>query len=144
MKTYKGLIYTLEPNQVFVFGSNTEGRHGAGSAWFAYHNFGAEYGQAEGLMGQSYGLITTDLRELKRPSVPMRTVVENIEKLYTFALDNPDLEFMIAYDTKGPFLSGFTLDDLLAMFALAADEDLGIPQNIVFEEEFSKLLQEYL
>lgn len=29
-KTYTGRLKTLAPNQTFVFGSNTEGRHGAG------------------------------------------------------------------------------------------------------------------
>ena len=30
MKTYKGEATKLKPNQIFVFGSNTEGRHGRG------------------------------------------------------------------------------------------------------------------
>ncbi len=28
LKTYKGKITKLEPNQIFVFGSNPQGRHG--------------------------------------------------------------------------------------------------------------------
>lgn len=32
MKTYTGYIEELNPNQIFVFGSNTQGRHGAGTA----------------------------------------------------------------------------------------------------------------
>ena len=67
MKTYKGLIEKLEPNQIFVFGSNTEGRHGAGTARLCLNKYGAKWGQASGLQGQSYGLITTDLRIHKRP-----------------------------------------------------------------------------
>ena len=61
MKTYKGLIKKLEPNQIFVFGSNTEGRHGAGTTRLCLNKYGAKWGQASGLQGQSYGLITTDL-----------------------------------------------------------------------------------
>jgi hypothetical protein len=34
-KTYSGMITELEPNQVFVFGSNTQGRHGKGAALMA-------------------------------------------------------------------------------------------------------------
>ena len=49
IKTYTGIIEKLEPNQIFVFGSNTEGRHGKGAAKIARDKFGAIYGQAEGL-----------------------------------------------------------------------------------------------
>lgn len=39
--TYEGKIEFLEPNQIFVFGSNTQGRHGAGAALIAKQKFGA-------------------------------------------------------------------------------------------------------
>ena len=60
-ETYKGLIRSLQPNQIFVFGSNTQGRHGLGAAKIALQKFGAKYGQAEGIQGQSYAIITKDL-----------------------------------------------------------------------------------
>jgi hypothetical protein len=43
-KTYSGMITELEPNQIFVFGSNTQGRHGKGAALMARYKFGAVYG----------------------------------------------------------------------------------------------------
>jgi hypothetical protein len=43
VKTYQGAISFLEKNQIFVFGSNTQGRHGAGAAKTAYSKFGAIY-----------------------------------------------------------------------------------------------------
>lgn len=52
-------ITSLEPHEVFVFGSNASGAHGGGAARFAYERFGAVWGQAEGLQGQSYGIDTT-------------------------------------------------------------------------------------
>ncbi|MCB0369444.1 MAG: AAA family ATPase, partial [Bdellovibrionales bacterium] len=42
-----------EKNTVFVFGSNPEGRHGAGAAKVAVQKFGAKYGQGEGLQGNA-------------------------------------------------------------------------------------------
>jgi hypothetical protein len=44
----------IEPgdNIIFVFGSNPEGRHGAGSAKVAHDVFGAQYGVGEGLTGK--------------------------------------------------------------------------------------------
>ena len=53
-------ISTLEDNEIFVFGSNESGIHGAGAARFAYDNFGAFYEQGFGLMGQSFGIPTKD------------------------------------------------------------------------------------
>ena len=64
MHYYRGNIYPDEeqPNTIFVFGSNPEGRHGAGSAKIAMNYWGAVYGQGEGLQGRSYALPTTELR----------------------------------------------------------------------------------
>ena len=61
MKFYKGDIEPSE-NTIFVFGSNPEGRHGAGAAKTAIEKFGAIYGQGEGLQGNSYAIPTKDLR----------------------------------------------------------------------------------
>ncbi len=53
-----------EPNTVFVFGSNPEGRHGAGAAKIALKEFGAKYGQGEGLQGNAYALPTKRIKSL--------------------------------------------------------------------------------
>ena len=53
-------ITELKPNEVFVFGSNLAGRHGAGAARQARLDFGAEYGIGEGLTGQCYAFPTKD------------------------------------------------------------------------------------
>jgi len=42
-------IVSLKPNEIFVFGSNAEGRHGKGAALDALKYFGAVYGQPDGL-----------------------------------------------------------------------------------------------
>src|SRR3972149_3421429 len=107
MKTYKGLIHKLLPHQIFVFGSNVEGKHGAGNALVARTLFGAQYGQPRGLQGQSYGIVTTDLRVKQRPSVPTNKIRSEICELYRFAKDRPSLQFFVAYSTEGGLLSGF-------------------------------------
>lgn len=58
---YTGMIVP-DDNTIFVFGSNPEGRHGAGAAKTAVQKFGAIYGQGEGLQGNAYALPTKDLR----------------------------------------------------------------------------------
>lgn len=136
MKTYKGLITELKNNQIFVFGSNTQGRHGKGTALIARQKFGAKYGQSSGLQGKSWAMITTDLTKYERPSVPKKKVIEEIGKLYEFASENPELEFLVAYTgTNTKNLSGFTNQEFANMFS-----HYTIPNNIIFEEEFSKLL----
>lgn len=51
-------ITELEPNQIFVFGSNLQGVHLGGAAKLAYEKFGAKIGVGVGLRGQSYAIPT--------------------------------------------------------------------------------------
>ena len=51
-------ITKLNPNEIFVFGSNLAGMHGGGAARLAYECFGAVWGQGVGLQGQSYAIPT--------------------------------------------------------------------------------------
>jgi hypothetical protein len=136
MKTYTGKLTNLEPNQIFVFGSNPQGRHGAGAAAVAKQLFGAKSGQGRGLMGQSYGIVTKDLNKRRHPSVSTRDIKREIDELYEFAKDSPELEFFIAYAGKGALLSGFSPKQMASMFARKE-----IPGNIVFEEEFYNLIK---
>jgi hypothetical protein len=137
-KTYSGKITTLQPNQVFVFGSNPEGRHGAGAAKVARDKFGAIYGQGEGLQGQSYALPTKDLRVKENKglrSISVEGIVSSIKKLYDVARDNPTEDFLVS-DYSGTNLSGYTGQEMADMFASAGT----IPNNIVFNENFDKLI----
>lgn len=135
MKTYKGFIKNLTPNQIFVFGSNTQGRHGRGAAHYALLNFGAVYGQARGPQGQSYAIVTKDLTTYKVPSRSPEQILLEIKELYKYATEHPELEFLIAYQANHNNLCGYTSKQLANIFS-----SLSIPENIVFEEEFSKLL----
>ena len=49
-------ITTLQPNEVFVFGSKPNGEHKSGAAKTAVEKFGAVEGKAEGMSGQSYAI----------------------------------------------------------------------------------------
>ena len=59
-------IDVLAPGQVFVFGSNAQGRHLGGAARQAVQRFGAVMGQGEGLQGQSYAIPTMGTYEERR------------------------------------------------------------------------------
>lgn len=51
-------ITSLEPDEIFVFGSNLAGIHAGGAARVAYERFGAIMGQGVGIQGQSYAIPT--------------------------------------------------------------------------------------
>lgn len=139
MKYYKGNI-TPEKNTIFVFGSNSEGRHGAGSAKVAVRQFGAKLGQGHGLQGNAYGLVTTDLSVSYRPSVSRKDIVMNIIALFHCAEDNKNKEFKIAYrnNLDEKTLCGYTGRQLIECFK-SAERGYGcIPDNIVISEEWYK------
>ena len=141
MKTYKGNI-TPEPDTIFVFGSNPEGRHGAGSARVAREQFGAIYGQGEGLQGNAYALPTTELRYEKwdknsNYSMGPEQIIENIKRMYEVAKANPEKKFKIAYRNRPEevTLCGYAGRELMELFRKACN---GIyPDNIYFSEEWA-------
>lgn len=159
MKTYKGRIDNLESNQVFVFGSNLSGFHGAGAAGFAsfgvtgnaWRTFnysdkpkgwkgkwnvkGVGEGLQEGTEGKSYALPTVTRAGVRR-SLTEEQIIANIDRLYDFALKNSHLEFFIAYRCDGSrLLNGYSIEDMARMFARK-----NIPDNIVFEDGFASLV----
>lgn len=98
---------------IFVFGSNTEGRHGKGAAKTALQRHGAIYGQAEGLQGNSYAIITKELRPGKN-KVSIDTINLQVKIFIMFALDHPELEFEVTRIGCG--LAGFKDHEIGPMF----------------------------
>jgi len=151
-KTYNGLITKLEPNQVFCYGSNPEGRHGAGAASVAIKYYGAISGIGRGHMGQSYGLVTKNLtpnytevlsdityKKAGERSVSKVQIIINIIELYLYASKHSELEFFIGYTVSNtPNLNGYTTEEMAEMFSIPP-----IPDNIVFNDEFYDLVNEH-
>lgn len=134
--TYKYPITKLARNEIFVFGSNTEGRHGKGAALWAKENAGAINGKASGRQGQSYSIITKNLKKKIHPSVLKGSIVFQIEELYRYATGLKSKFFIIAY-SKNPNLNGYTPKQMAGMFASVSP----IPSNIVFEQSFLPLVK---
>lgn len=132
MRYYSGNIEP-EENTIFVFGSNPEGRHGAGSAKVAKEKFGAVYGVGEGLQGNSYALPTKDLRIPGTRSISKSDIVRNIQKLYDLARIMPEKNFKVAYRTRfdEKSLNGYTGEEMVQMFSMYP-----VPNNIYFSEEW--------
>lgn len=115
------MITKLEPNQVFVFGSNYDGIHGAGAAKFA-RAWGAKMGQASGRMGQTYAIITKDLRTGE--FVGWVKVKDQFEEFLEHVKTNRSNEFLLT--PIGTGLAGASigdLDDLLNNYQ--------IPENLI-------------
>jgi predicted NAD-dependent protein-ADP-ribosyltransferase YbiA (DUF1768 family) len=123
-------ITSLQPNEVFVFGSNAKGIHGKGAALSAKTKFGAIQGQAEGLQGQSYAIITKKDFRVEQSST-LSEIGKGIQDMLLFAKDNPNLKF---YVTKiGTKNAGYTIPEIKGLF-----EKLNkfIPNNVILPREF--------
>ena len=130
------IINYLEPNEIFVFGSNEAGMHGGGAAKTAQEKFGAIYGVPFGLMGQSFAIPTKDTRI---ETLPLSDILNYLVSFIKFAIDNPQLKF---YLTKiGCGLAGYTTNDIKSILWKAVDlatNNGELPQNIIIPIEFER------
>ena len=115
-------IDTLQPNEIFVFGSNLEGMHGGGAAWTAYKKFGAIWGCGNGIQGQSYGIPTMH----GGPKEIQPYVTEFIR----YAKEHPDKKFLVTLIGCG--VAGFTPTEIAPLFKDAIDVE-----NIILPKEFT-------
>lgn len=101
-------IKRLAPNEIFVFGSNTQGIHGRGAALTAKMRFGAEQYVGEGLTGRCYAFPTMDVAPTARFKLVQRSeggLLYSVALFYDCVLQNPDTVFLL---TKvGCGLAGF-------------------------------------
>ena len=114
------IITELQPNEIFVFGSNLKGLHGGGASYIAYRKFGAVMGQGVGLQGQSYAIPT------------MQGGVEKIrpyvEEFIQFAKENQNLTFLVTRIGCG--IAGFTDEEIAPLFENAHNvENIVLPPN---------------
>lgn len=92
MKVTPERVTRLEPNQVFVFGSNMAGRHGKGAALDARERFGARQGTAKGPTGRCYAIPTKngDLQPL-----PPDLIGRYLAEFCKYAAAHPEQEFLL-------------------------------------------------
>lgn len=96
---------------IFVFGSNLSGIHGAGAAAFAANYRGAIWGKGEGLMGRSYALPT---KGLNISHMGMREIKEHVNEFIHFASGRSDLSFQVTQVGCG--LAGGLPEQIAPMF----------------------------
>lgn len=102
------------PDEVFVFGSNLLGIHGAGAAKFAREHCGAVEGVYEGRTGQSYALPTCT-----RPGLGMYIgdVAAAVQNFLVYAAHNPTTKFFLT--RVGCGFAGYTDDEIAPLFRMA-------------------------
>lgn len=113
------------PVEVFVFGSNRQGIHGAGAAKRAVQKYGAVRGQPEGRQGRAYAIVTKELRP-GYPPVVFEEVARGVLKFLDYARKQPRERFLV---TKvGGGLAGFDWErQVRPLFD-------GRPENVVLLE----------
>lgn len=112
---------------IFVYGANTQGRHGKGAALYAMQHHGAIYGKV-GLVGNSYGIITKELRKNK-PVITLDHIDFEIDLLIVIANEHPEHIFMCT--PFGTGLAGFTHSEMKVLWSKKV-----IPTNIVLPAEW--------
>lgn len=125
MKISPENIIKLLPNEIFVFGSNYMGKHGKGAAYTAYKQFGAKWGIARGLQGNSYGIPTKgyDLRK----ALPLSKIEEEIKLFLLFAKENPQFNFLVTEIGCG--LAGYTPKDIAPLFSQDCLDNVYLPKR---------------
>ena len=116
----------LLPNQIFVFGSNTLGYHTGGASGTARKKFGAVWGQAEGLQGQSYAIPVDFGKGIRKDT----EVKASVEKFIAFAKENEKLFFFVTRIGCG--LGGYRDDEMAQFFKNALDvKNICLPKSFV-------------
>ncbi len=118
-RTTPEFITSLQPGEIFVFGSNLQGMHGGGAAYTAHRKFGAVMGQGVGLQGQSYAIPTMQ--------GGVETIRPYVNEFIAFAKEHPELTFLVTRIGCG--IAGFTDEEISPLFA----EAHGV-ENIILPE----------
>jgi hypothetical protein len=120
-------IMVLEPNEIFVFGSNTAGRHGRGAALQARLQWGAKWGVGEGFTGQCWAFPTLDGSDGQLTQLPIHSMEASRDLLYTACNQHPDKIFLL---TKvGCGLAGYPEEMMRGLF-------VNPPPNLILPQDW--------
>lgn len=114
-------------DEVFVFGSNLAGKHGAGAAKQAL-KYGARWGQGAGLMGRSFAIPTKDM---DIETMPIENIKPYIERFKKVTLEHPYAKFFVTRIGCG--LAGYKDHQIAPLFR-------GCGSNCSFPENWKEFL----
>jgi hypothetical protein len=124
-------ITELKQNEIFVFGSNESGIHGAGAAKQAL-KWGAKYGQPEGLKGNTYAIPTKN-KSITR-TLSINEIKIYVDRFIEFAVIHSELTFLVTEIGCG--LAGLKPIDVAPLFADVVKlklNNIHLPTNFIFE-----------
>lgn len=118
-------ITHLEPDEIFVFGSNLQGIHAGGAARVAHRNFGAIMGQGVGIQGQSYAIPTMQ--------GGVDTIRPYVDQFIELAREWDQNTFYVTRIGCG--IAGFTDEEIAPLFDKAYDL-----YNVRLPESFARII----
>lgn len=121
-KVTPDFITELQPNEIFVFGSNLAGMHAGGAARIAAQRFGAIMGQGVGLQGRSYAIPTMQ--------GGVETIKPYVEEFVEYARIHPELNFLVTRIGCG--IAGFRDEEIAPLFKEAEQlPNVALPQSFI-------------
>lgn len=116
--------------EIFVFGSNIEGRHGKGAALAAVNQYGAIYGKGHGRQGNAYAIPTKGIGtgpKRTMPTLPLPMIQYFVRVFLDHARQNPSDTFRVT--PIGCGLAGYKPPHIAPFFDYA-------PENVILPYEF--------
>ena len=104
-----GRIDSLEKDEIFVFGSNLEGKHLGGAAKAAHNRFGAQWGVGVGLTGKSYAIPTMQ--------GGIETIKPYVDQFIEYAKEHQEKKFLVTRIGCG--IAGFKDEEIAPLFKKA-------------------------
>jgi hypothetical protein len=117
-------------DEIFVFGSNLKGIHGAGAALAAKRKYGAIYGQGEGRTGMAYAIPT---KKTPYESLTIEQIGNYVEIFIAYSIQHPLLNLIVTRIGCG--LAGYKDAEIAPLFT-------GSPQNVILPIEWRPFLGE--
>jgi len=119
-------IKELKENEVFVFGSNEAGKHGAGAALTAKEKFGAREGQGYGPYGKTFAIPTKEWT-VSGP-LPLAVIECYAVRFCEYAALRPQETFLVTQVGCG--LAGYDPRDIAPFFIMARNHtNIHLPQS---------------
>lgn len=121
-RTHKNGIKQLRKNDVFVFGSNEAGHHGAGAAAQARNMFKMPFGKSYGHYGDCFAIPTKDEYIT---TLPLDQIEDYVRGFIAYARGHKRVTFLVT--TIGTGLGGLLHSQIAPMFEKA-------PPNCQFDD----------
>lgn len=135
MRISEDKIEKLSPDQVFVFGSNEAGIHGAGAALIAFKDFGANWDQGFGfhscMFGKTFAIPTKDWDV---QVLPLPVIQFYVSRFLDFTKTKPNLNFLVTQIGCG--LAGYKVEEIAPLFKKAL-----VLENVYLPKAFIDYLQ---